>query len=88
MEKKSKTVLVCHVLNQNKDELFSLLDNGKYPELVSRIEVILNENKDTITDKAAIGKCITTLRNSVRNPNKLASTLWTWMNPSAKILKV
>ena len=80
-----KARLVCHVLNEHKAELFKLLDSGKFPELVTRVEQLLNAERESITDKRAVDKCITTMKLSVRNPNRLASTLWTWMNPSEKV---
>ncbi len=80
-----KSRLVCHVLNENQKELFKLLDERKYQELVTRTEQILEAERNSITDKRAVDRCIQTLKLSVKNPNKLASTLWTWMNPSAKV---
>jgi len=83
-----KSRLVCHVLNENQKELFKLLNEKKYQELVTRTEQILEAERDSITDKRAVDRCIQTLKLSVKNPNKLASTLWTWMNPSAKVGKI
>ena len=83
-----KSRLVCHVLNENQKELFKLLNEKKYQELVTRTEQILEAERNSITDKRAVDRCIQTLKLSVKNPNKLASTLWTWMNPSAKVGKI